>query len=166
MARGISKAYMERTRQEMFERRRNTITELLKTSPIYEKPTEDPNIELSYIKGQAAMTDKVTGDYCISHGGDVSAQTFALYCYSKSGLLAIVYGLQYISGYPKYFDFIPLRLFDVSETSYQNREVQATRDRLSKQRIAQFLASLPRFTGPDRPFKIIDAPVPKGTLLG
>ena len=158
MSRNISKSYGDKVREKMFERQRERFKELLKTSPIYEKLDEDQNIEISYIKGKVALIDRVTGDYCVSDGNSYIPLIFYYRFYTKSGLPAITFSLKYVPGYPDHFDYIPLRLFDVSESSHQSREVQETRDRISRQRLTQFLASLPEYKGPERPFKMIDAP--------
>ena len=154
--------YEKKTREEMLARRKQEALSLLETAPTYSQPEPDSNIRFGYVNGSAVLTDSSTGDYCKLASGDPYSTAVGFWCYTKSGLLVVRYGIQvfgFSTGQPA---VNPLRLFNTSESQNQSIEVRAARSRFSKQMLLKYLSVWWSNGNHSAPFLLIDAPLADG----
>ena len=146
--------------------KRNHAVELVKTSPTYPRPDRDPAIEMTSYDGKVAYRDVNTGDVLVAHSAENERRLIDYAFRTASGELVSFLKVQIISGSPDQIDFVPYRLYAITDNQTPSEEAIEARERISPTRFAQFLASDRWYLEhPDQNFIVIHAPLEEGERL-
>lgn len=150
--------------QQRFKRERAIA--LAKTSPTYPRPERDPAIRMTDYDGKIAYLDEKTGDILVAHSAENERRLIDYAFRTASGELVAFFKVQIISGSPEQIDFVPYRLYAITENQNPSEEALDVRKRISPARFAQFLASDRWYIEhPEREFIVIEAPLEAGERL-
>ena len=148
------------------EAKRQQILELMKTHPYYRRPPQDPSIHMTGIEGKVALVDEITGDRLIIYSSHRDENVILYRFETESGEFISFFKAQVIYGYPDKIDFVPYRLFEITENANPSPKAIEARKRISPERFAQFLASDRQYTDePEVQFIVIHAPLEPGEVL-